>query len=127
MKKPLNFDLIILSKISFHRTRTRTHLVIEPDRTEPIKYRFFPISNLGCPALFSCAVCVIRHYLYHFAGSVSTTAYVKTYLRAGQTRLNSALVIHCHQDRADSLNIVDIARDFVCATESRANAFGTFL
>jgi len=37
MKKPL----IILSKISFHRTRTRTHLVIEPDRTEPIKYGFF--------------------------------------------------------------------------------------
>ena len=30
-------------------------------------------------------------------------------------------------DRADSLNIVDIARDFVCATDSRANAFGTFL
>jgi len=62
--------------------------------------------------------------------SFSALRRVKTYLRAnvGQTRLNSVqLVIHCHQDRADSLNIVDIARDFVCATDSRANAFGTFL
>ena len=46
MKKPFIFDLIILSKISFHRTRTRTHLVIEPDRTEPINMGSFPISNL---------------------------------------------------------------------------------
>jgi len=36
MKKPFNFDVIILSKISFHRTRTSTHLVIEPYRTEPV-------------------------------------------------------------------------------------------
>ena len=61
--------------------------------------------------------------------SFSALRRVKTYLRAtiGETRLNSALVIRCHQDRADSLNIVDITRDFVCATDSRANAFGTFL
>ena len=41
-----------------------------------------------------------------------TRLYVKTYLRAtiGQTRLNSAPVLHCHQDRADSLNIVNITR-----------------
>jgi len=62
--------------------------------------------------------------------SFSALRRVKTYLRAtiGQTRgLNSALVNHCHQDRADSLNIVDITRDFVCATDNLANAFGTFL
>ena len=57
--------------------------------------------------------------------SFSALRRVKTYLRAtiSQTPLNSALILHCHQDRADSLNIVNIAQDFVCAFDSRSNTF----
>ena len=60
--------------------------------------------------------------------SFSALRRVKTYLRStmGQSRLNSVLVLHCHQDRVDDLNIVEIAQEFVCANDSRSTAFGNF-
>ena len=61
--------------------------------------------------------------------SFSALRRVKTYLRAtiGQTRLNSVLILNCHQERADNLNIVSIAHDFICASDNRSNAFGNFV
>jgi len=58
--------------------------------------------------------------------SFSALRRVKTYLRAtiGQTRLNSVLILNCHQERADSLNI---AHDFICESDNRSNAFGNFV
>lgn len=60
--------------------------------------------------------------------SFSALRRVKTYLRStiGQSRLNSVLVLHCHQDRVDDLNIVEIAQEFVCANDSRSRTFGNF-
>ena len=57
---------------------------------------------------------------------VSALRRVKTYLRAtiGQTRLNSVLILNCHQERADSLSI---AHDFICESDNRSNAFGNFV
>lgn len=60
--------------------------------------------------------------------SFSALRRVKTYLRSamGQPRLNSLLVLHCHQDKVDRLDLVDIARTFVCASSNRATVFGNF-
>ena len=48
---------------------------------------------------------------------------LKTYLRAtiGQPRLNSLLILHCHQDRADKLNLKAISQEFVRACDQRSN------
>jgi hypothetical protein len=44
------------------------------------------------------------------------------YLRAtmGQPRLNSLMILHCHQDTADRLNLIEIAEEFVYASEKRS-------
>jgi len=39
----------------------------------------------------------------------------------GQPRLNSLLILHYHQDRADKLNLKAISQEFVCAFD---NLFG---
>ena len=53
---------------------------------------------------------------------------LKTYLRVttGQARLNHLMVLHVHKDRTDSLNLIDIANDFVSKSERRLTIFGKF-
>ena len=61
--------------------------------------------------------------------SFSALRRLKTYLRAtmGQPRLNNLLMLHCHKDRADKLNLKDICQEFVLATDQRSNFFGNYV
>ena len=56
-------------------------------------------------------------YISH--GWTSTERRLKTYLRAtmGQPGLNSLLILHCHQDWADKLNLKAISQEFVCVCD----------
>ena len=60
--------------------------------------------------------------------SFSALRCVKGYLRStmGQQRLNNLMVLHVHRDRTDSLNLIDVANDFVKDSDQRANVFGKF-
>ena len=60
--------------------------------------------------------------------SFSALRRVKGYLRStmGQQRLNNLMVLHVHRDRTDSLNLIDVANDFVKDSDQRANVFGKF-
>ena len=60
--------------------------------------------------------------------SFSALRRVKSYLRStmGQQRLNNLMVLQVHRDRTDSLNLVDVANDFVKDSDQRANVFGKF-
>ena len=60
--------------------------------------------------------------------SFSALRRVKSYLRStmGQQRLNNLMVLHVHRDRTDSLNLIDVANDFVKDSDQRANVFGNF-
>ena len=59
--------------------------------------------------------------------SFSALCRVKGYLRStmGQQRLNNLMVLHVHRDRTDSLNLIDVANDFVKDSDQRA-VFGKF-
>jgi hypothetical protein len=61
--------------------------------------------------------------------SFSALRRLKTYLRGtmGQPRLNSLLVLHCHQDRADRLNLKAVSQEFVSASEQRCKFFGNYI
>ena len=54
---------------------------------------------------------------------------VKTYLRPTmkQKRLNNLMIIHVHKERVDSLDIIDIANEFVNRNDSRKKTFGQFI
>jgi hypothetical protein len=41
-----------------------------------------------------------------------------------QPRLNDIMILHVHKDRADDLNLREIADEFVAANESRRRYFG---
>jgi hypothetical protein len=60
--------------------------------------------------------------------SFSSLRRLKTYLRAtmGQPRLNNMLLLHCHKERTDKLNLEAIAQTFISAVESRSKFFGNF-
>ena len=51
---------------------------------------------------------------------------VKTYLRNSmtQSRLNHCMLVHVHQDKTDTLNICEIANDFIRCNEKRIEYFG---
>ena len=61
--------------------------------------------------------------------SFSSRHRIKTYLRSTmiQTRLNSMMMIHVHQEITDQLNLVDIGNDFVRGSKHWQTLFGTFL
>ena len=61
--------------------------------------------------------------------SFSSLRRLKTYLRAtmGQSRLKHQLLLHCHPERADRINLKSVAQAFVCAKEIRSNFFGNFM
>ena len=51
-----------------------------------------------------------------------------TYLRSSMTerRLNNCLLLHVHKDITDSLDLISIASEFVCANDERKKYFGHF-
>ena len=53
---------------------------------------------------------------------------IKTYLRStmSESRLNNIMLLHCHKDITDSLDLLNIAKSFVDANTRRQNHFGTF-
>jgi hypothetical protein len=53
---------------------------------------------------------------------------VKNYLRGTmkQDRLNNLMIIHTHKDRTDSLDLKQVANDFVRDNEHRQRIFGLF-
>ena len=53
---------------------------------------------------------------------------LKNYLRSTMTqkRLNHVTIVHTHKKRTDDLNLLDIAKQFICGNERRANFFGNF-
>lgn len=60
--------------------------------------------------------------------SFSAMRRVKNYLRStmGQERLNHLMVLHVHKSETDSLDIIQIANDFISRNDHREQVFGTF-
>ena len=60
--------------------------------------------------------------------SSSALRRVKSYLRStmGQERLNHLMTLYVHKESTDSLNLVQIANEFVQGNESRQRLFGNF-
>ena len=60
--------------------------------------------------------------------SFSAMRRIKSYLRStmSQGRLNHIMVLSVHKDLTDKLNLVDVANDFVSASENRLRVFGHF-
>ena len=58
--------------------------------------------------------------------SFSALRRVKTYLRStmSQCRLNNVLLLHCHKDMTDNINISDIAKAFISVNSRRKKHFG---
>jgi len=53
---------------------------------------------------------------------------LKNYMRATMTqkRLNNIMLMHCHKDRVDALDLVTVAKTFVGANDRRRKYFGSF-
>ena len=60
--------------------------------------------------------------------SFSALRRVKNYLRATMTqeRLNNLLILHVHKERTDSLDLKEVANDFISNSEHRTGIFGHF-
>ncbi len=43
-----------------------------------------------------------------------------------QGRLNHLMLLYYHQDLTDTLNMQEVANDFICAKEQRCNVFAEF-
>ena len=57
--------------------------------------------------------------------SFSALRRAKTYLllTMSQQRLNQLMLLHVRKDRTDSLNLVDVANDFISGSDYRKNFF----
>ena len=60
--------------------------------------------------------------------SFSALRRVKTYLRStmSQDRLNHIILLHCHKDLTDSLDLVSVANQFIDLSSHRLGIFGRF-
>jgi len=60
--------------------------------------------------------------------SFSCLRRIKSYLRSTMTekRLNNVMILHCHKDRTDNLDLKDIANKFINVNERRQLFFGSF-
>ena len=60
--------------------------------------------------------------------SFSAIRRIKSYLRStmGQERLNYLMTLHVHKESTDSLNLVQVANEFVSGKESRQRLFEVF-
>ena len=43
-----------------------------------------------------------------------------------QSRLNYIMILHCHQERLDRMDMKETAQDFITANEKRVTFFGNF-
>lgn len=52
----------------------------------------------------------------------------KTYLRTTMTqqRLNHCMMLHCHKQKTDALDVQSLRKTFVSTNERRVNFFGSF-
>ena len=59
--------------------------------------------------------------------SFSAVRRIKMYLRSTMTqqRLNHLMLLHAHKSHTDSLNLVDVANDFIAGNDHRKHMFGT--
>jgi len=53
---------------------------------------------------------------------------LKNYMRATMTqkRLNNIMLMHCHRDRVDALDLITVAKTFIDANDRRQKFFGSF-
>ena len=53
---------------------------------------------------------------------------LKNYMRATMTqkRLNNIMLMHCHKDRVDALDLITVAKTFIDANDRRQKFFGSF-
>ena len=60
--------------------------------------------------------------------SFSSLRRLKSYLRSTMTqcRLNNILLLHCHKEMTDAIDLTAIAQDFIAANERRKTYFGEF-
>lgn len=60
--------------------------------------------------------------------SFSAMRRVKSYLRSTMTqeRLNNLMILHVHQEYTDTLNLIEVANDFISKCERRSQVFGHF-
>ncbi len=60
--------------------------------------------------------------------SFSAMKRVKSYLRSTMTqdRLNNLMILHVHQEYTDSINLTEVANDFVSRSDRRSQVFGHF-
>ena len=60
--------------------------------------------------------------------SFSCMRRVKSYLRSTMTqeRLNHLMILHVHKELTDSINLCDVANEFVRVHERRYQVFGSF-
>ena len=61
--------------------------------------------------------------------SFSVLRRIKTYLRStmSECRLNNVMLLHCHKDIADGIDVTNIAKSFVSVNSRRQNYFGSFV
>ena len=60
--------------------------------------------------------------------SFSAVRRIKTYLRSTMTQqrlTDHLMLLHVHKSHTDSLNLVDVANDFIAGNDHRKNMFGT--
>ena len=60
--------------------------------------------------------------------SFSLARRLKTWMHSTMLpgRLNAVAILHEHKTLTDRLNVIDIAKEFLCRNESRACDFGNF-
>ena len=60
--------------------------------------------------------------------SFSVLHRIKSYLRStmSESRLNNIMLLHCHKDITDCLDLLNIAKSFADVNTRRQNHFGTF-
>ncbi len=60
--------------------------------------------------------------------SFSAMKRVKSYLRSTMTqdRFNNLMILHVHQEYTDSINLTEVANDFVSRSDRRSQVFGHF-
>ena len=60
--------------------------------------------------------------------SFSALRRIKDYLRSTMTqkRLNHLIIMHTHKDKTEDINMIDIAKTFICFNDRRRSFFGSF-
>ncbi len=109
-------------------------------QTSSVKVDIFDIRNYFCSLttaqrLLLSQVCILVKLILVMPAtnstserSFSTLRRVKTYLRNSMTqqRLNHLMLLHIHKDITDTMNLTEVASEFVRDSPHRARLFGKF-